>query len=340
MKVKEAMTKEVKTCAPETDLAAAARSMWMRDCGVLPVVDNPGHVVGMITDRDICIATGCRRRDPATILVSEAMTEQAYSCSPETDVREAVQIMRQKQVRRLPVIDSAGKLCGLLSMDDVALKVQADTNTPEPGAQNIHAALKSICAHGPGPENPTDAQQRTRAKRQERAAAWKPSASQKTKRAKERIVDTHQPEVFETTLQKTNIWLKQISGLLHWDDHQKAYHGLRAVLHALRDRLPVAEAAHLGAQLPMLVRGFYYDCWKPAGSPAKIHTTQEFYDAVQQNFTADRNVNPMRLTEAVLTVLSSHVSASEVEKLRGIFPPHLRKIWPGSERTVDLSDLV
>jgi uncharacterized protein (DUF2267 family) len=168
----------------------------------------------------------------------------------------------------------------------------------------------------------------------------KPQLNQEPKRVKEQIMDTHQPEVFETTLQKTNIWLKQISDLLHWDDHQKAYHGLRAVLHALRDRLPVAEAAHLGAQLPMLVRGFYYDCWKPAGTPVKIKTTQEFYDVVRENFTADRNVNPMRLTEAVMTVLSTNISPSEVEKLRGIFPPHLREIWPASERTVDLSDLV
>jgi len=66
---------------------------------------------------------------------------------------------------------------------------------------------------------------------------------------------SHQPEVFGTTLQKTNLLLKQLGDTLHWDDHHKAYHGLRAVLHALRDRLPVPEAAHLGAQLPMLVRG-------------------------------------------------------------------------------------
>ena len=130
MKVKDVMTKEVKTCAPETDLAEAAQSMWMRDCGVLPVVDGKGQVVGMITDRDICIATGCRRRDPATILVREVMTGQVYSCSPEADLREALQIMQQKQVRRLPVIDSAGKLCGVLSLNDVALKVQPDAKAP------------------------------------------------------------------------------------------------------------------------------------------------------------------------------------------------------------------
>jgi uncharacterized protein (DUF2267 family) len=89
----------------------------------------------------------------------------------------------------------------------------------------------------------------------------------------------------------------------------------RAVLHVLRDRLPVPEAAHFGAQLPMLVRGFYYDNWKPATAPKKIKTAQEFYDAVRQNFAAGRNVNPMRL-----------------------FPPELRALWPKPE-SVDLSDL-
>ncbi len=144
-------------------------------------------------------------------------------------------------------------------------------------------------------------------------------------------MNLNQPEVFETTLQKTNIWLKDISDLLRWDDHQKAYHGLRAVLHALRDRLPVPEAAHLGAQLPMLVRGFYYEGWRPAAAPVKVKTAQEFYDVVQRNFTADRNVNPMRLTEAVINVLSANLSPGELEKLRGIFPPHLRELWPETQ---------
>jgi CBS domain-containing protein len=170
MKVKEVMTREVKTCAPETDLAAAARSMWMRNCGILPVVDDKGEVVGVITDRDVCIATGCRRRDPATILVSEAMTGQVHSCSPETDLREALQLMQQKQVRRLPVIDVAGKLCGILSMDDVALKVRPDAKAPEPGAREIHATLKSICAHPTKSEEPTQAQQQPQARDQKVAA--------------------------------------------------------------------------------------------------------------------------------------------------------------------------
>jgi uncharacterized protein (DUF2267 family) len=166
------------------------------------------------------------------------------------------------------------------------------------------------------------------------------SVNEKPKSVKERTMKTHQPEVFDTTLQKTNIWLKQISDLLHWDDHQKAYHGLRAVLHVLRDRLPVDEAAHFGAQLPMLIRGFYYDEWKPASTPVKLKTAQEFYDAVGENFAADRNVNPMRLTQAVLQVLAQNLSPGELEKLRSIFPPHLREIWVESGRDVDLSDYV
>ncbi len=151
-------------------------------------------------------------------------------------------------------------------------------------------------------------------------------------------VHLRQPEVFAATLQKTNLWIKQLSDALHWDDHHKAYHGLRAVLHALRDRLPVPEAAHLGAQLPMLIRGFYYDEWKPAATPVKFKTAQEFYDAVKENFAADQNVNPMRLTQAVLQLLTQNLSPGETEKLRGIFPPHLREIWPVQEGAIDLSD--
>ncbi len=146
-----------------------------------------------------------------------------------------------------------------------------------------------------------------------------------------------QPAVFENTLQKTNIWLREICGLLHWDSHQKAYHGLRAVLHALRDRLPVPEVAHLGAQLPMLVRGIYYEDWKPGAKLAKTKTTQEFYDVVKENFTADRNENPLRLTNAVMQVLAANLSMGEQEKLRAIFPPHLREIWP-EHATADISE--
>jgi CBS domain-containing protein len=153
MKVKDVMTEMVRTCTPETNLADAARSMWMGNCGVLPVVDHRGEVVGMITDRDICVATGCRRRDPAMILVSEVITNQAYACSADSDVVEALETMRQKNVRRLPVLDVAGKLCGVLSMDDVALKIQTDSEATEQERQKINAMLESIYAQRAKPRN-------------------------------------------------------------------------------------------------------------------------------------------------------------------------------------------
>jgi CBS-domain-containing membrane protein len=150
MKVKDVMTKKVNTCTTETDLAAAAESMWRRDCGFLPIVDTIGEVVGVITDRDICIAAGCHRRDPATVLVREVMAQRLYSCSPEADLCDALQIMQQQKVRRLPVIDSAGELCGVLSLNDIVLKV--GPNEKGSGAREIHAVLRSICARRGQPQ--------------------------------------------------------------------------------------------------------------------------------------------------------------------------------------------
>ncbi|TMB45162.1 MAG: DUF2267 domain-containing protein, partial [Deltaproteobacteria bacterium] len=83
-------------------------------------------------------------------------------------------------------------------------------------------------------------------------------------------------EVFDTTLQKTNSWLKELMGILGSQDRHMAYLALRATLHALRDRLTVEEVAHLGAQLPMLIRGFYYEGWDPTGKPLRVRRKEEF----------------------------------------------------------------
>ena len=76
-------------------------------------------------------------------------------------------------------------------------------------------------------------------------------------------------KAFDSTIQTTNVWLNDILDRLGWQNHYRAYHALRAVLHALRDRLGVDQAAALGAQLPMMIRGFYYEGWHPAGTPAE-----------------------------------------------------------------------
>jgi CBS domain-containing protein len=147
MRVKHVMTRDVQTCRPETNLSTAAMQMWSADCGVLPVVTIHGEVVGMITDRDICMAAATKHRDPATIRVKEVISGQVYACSPDADIHTALNLMRQKQVRRLPIINGEdGKLVGILSIDDVALKAE-DALWGDLSAQDVENTLKAICAH-------------------------------------------------------------------------------------------------------------------------------------------------------------------------------------------------
>ena len=153
MKVKDVMTQDAKTCGLDADLSVAARAMWMRDCAVLPVVDDDGQVVGIITDRDICIAITSKNRDLSGIPVNEAITHKIYACSPDADIREALRTMQQKQVRRLPVIDAKGKLCGILSLDDVAIKARAAGKPAELSAEDVLKTLDAIYKHRPTQEH-------------------------------------------------------------------------------------------------------------------------------------------------------------------------------------------
>jgi uncharacterized protein (DUF2267 family) len=137
-------------------------------------------------------------------------------------------------------------------------------------------------------------------------------------------------EVFDTTLQKTHVWLNDILAELGADDRHLAYGALRAALHALRDRLTVPAAVHLGAQLPMLIRGLYYDGWDPNGKPVKAHRA-EFLDVIREHFRASpQRPDPERIARAVFKVVARHVSAGEVQNVRDILPKELRDLWPGN----------
>jgi CBS domain-containing protein len=144
MKVKELMTTAVATTPPNANLARAARLMWDRDCGVLPVVDATGHVMGMITDRDICRAVTTHARPASRIAVEEIASHHVYSVTPEDDAETALQAMTAHQVRRLPVVDAGGHLKGILSMNDIVLHAGDATGVK---ASAIVDALKGICAH-------------------------------------------------------------------------------------------------------------------------------------------------------------------------------------------------
>jgi CBS domain-containing protein len=122
MKVKELMTTDVKHCGPETNLAEAARIMWEGDCGAVPVTDASDRVVGVITDRDICIAAATRPRTEGEIPVKDVISKVLYTCAPGDDVRAALETMKSRKIRRLPVVDQGGRLAGIVSIHDIAVQ--------------------------------------------------------------------------------------------------------------------------------------------------------------------------------------------------------------------------
>ncbi len=155
MKVRDVMVGTPVWCSFETNLGAAVEKLWNQNCGILPIVNTQEKVTAVVTDRDICIALGTRHRLPGEITVGEVTTGKLYSCKPDDDIRTALQTMGEKKVRRLPVVNAAGKLEGILSMDDVVL--HADAKNPGLSDDDVVKTLKKL--HGP--QLPELVQQRT-----------------------------------------------------------------------------------------------------------------------------------------------------------------------------------
>lgn len=143
MRVKEIMTAEPKTCGPDTTLAAAANLMWEGDCGILPVVDD-GELMGVVTDRDMCIALATRNNLASEMRVGAVATKMVATCEPEDDVHVALATMKKTRVRRLPVVGLGGSVLGIISMNDVLLG--AGPNKPV-HYEEVVATLQGICGH-------------------------------------------------------------------------------------------------------------------------------------------------------------------------------------------------
>ena len=112
MKVKDVMTTNVRTCFTSDSLATAAQLMWDHDCGCVPVLNAHGQVVGMITDRDVCMAAFFQGVPIGEIKVSTVMSRQLFDCTSDDDLSAAETTMREKKVRRLPVLNQEGRLVG------------------------------------------------------------------------------------------------------------------------------------------------------------------------------------------------------------------------------------
>jgi len=133
----------------------------------------------------------------------------------------------------------------------------------------------------------------------------------------------------ERTLQKTFQWIKEIQEELGTDNERMAWHALRSVLHHLRDRLTVNEAVQLAAELPMLIRGLYYEGWRPSIVPIKIRHREEFLDLIRRDFPRNPDVDPEKIARAVWNVMKRHIASGELEDILSLLPKEIREIFEG-----------
>jgi len=141
MNVGDVMSRDVLSCGPDDDLGVAAMKMWNGDCGVLPVLWG-GRLVGMITDRDICMGLAIEGARPKERRVREVMSQEVYSCIPDDEIGDALETMASRRVRRLPVVDG-DELVGVISMNDIVVHSE---DRGHPPVRQILAALRAICA--------------------------------------------------------------------------------------------------------------------------------------------------------------------------------------------------
>jgi uncharacterized protein (DUF2267 family) len=135
-------------------------------------------------------------------------------------------------------------------------------------------------------------------------------------------------ETIDKTVQATNIWLGELDTRLGWDNKHRSWRLLREVLHALRDWLSVDEAVQLGAQMPILIRGIYYDGWDPSKTPAKPRELGDFLARVERAFGGDPLDEPEEAVACVFELLSWHISKGEIADVKQALPKPLRQLWP------------
>lgn len=135
-------------------------------------------------------------------------------------------------------------------------------------------------------------------------------------------------ESLDHTVELTHIWINDLNERLGWDNKPRCYRLLKSVLHALRDRLHVNEVADFAAQLPGLLRGVYYEQWRPAATPTKRRGKEDFIAIVEDTFKNDPLPNSAKAIMAVFELLSEKITAGEIRHVRRALPEELRNMWP------------
>ncbi len=137
---------------------------------------------------------------------------------------------------------------------------------------------------------------------------------------------------FNAAIQTSNLWLADVMDELRWEDRHRAHHAFQAVLRALRNRLPIDEAVQFGAQLPVLIRGYYYEAWDPRDVPVKERSKEDFLKHIAdafwgRSFLGTPTIDPEAVTRGVFRVIARHVSAGEIDDVKHVLPAAIRELW-------------
>jgi uncharacterized protein (DUF2267 family) len=140
-------------------------------------------------------------------------------------------------------------------------------------------------------------------------------------------MDSERLQPFQTTLQKTDQWMQDVMEELGPDDPTKAYHSLRAVLHALRDRLMPGEVMDISAQMPMLIRGLFLEGWKATKPSGSLDSQEDFFAAVTEELQVPADVGAEDSVHAVFRVLEKRISCGEIGDIKAMLPDALQPLW-------------
>ncbi|MCC6981737.1 MAG: DUF2267 domain-containing protein [Bauldia sp.] len=135
-------------------------------------------------------------------------------------------------------------------------------------------------------------------------------------------------DTIDHAVHQANVWIRDLDEVLEWQDRAKSFRVLRAVLQTLRDWLTINEIAHLSAQLPTMIRGTFFDQWRPSPAPLKDRSREAFLERVAEATRAGAPIDPTVAARAVFRVLNGHVTVGQIEDLRDSLPKDLRALWP------------
>ncbi|HEX6882839.1 MAG TPA: CBS domain-containing protein [Planctomycetota bacterium] len=146
MRAEDWMTRDVRTCGPETSLHEAAGAMWEGDCGILPVVNAKGVAIGVVTDRDLCMGAYLTGRSPQELQVGDTMARQLHACAPSDPIEQVIRVMGDHRVRRVPVLDGQGRPIGIVALNDIVRHlVEQGEATRARLAPRVLEAMAAIC---------------------------------------------------------------------------------------------------------------------------------------------------------------------------------------------------